>query len=255
MIAIGAGTSIASAIYGHHQGRKAAKAEQAAYRQQAHFTMLQADAMLGAARAQAAAAGYSVRAGKANAKFERALAARVQPVEDLDLQQANARRREKIGEGRAAFAANGILVDSGAAAKWERDEIADAAIEKLQIMQAAEDQIQGHLWNAAMRLSEGYAQAGAAYSGAAQTASSAYATALQAIGALQQAGAVQKPSTLALGLNIAGAALGAAGKIYGANAGSGGASPASGGVPAPSVSDIYWRTPSAQRASGGMQIA
>lgn len=203
---------------GFRASKKAAAAQEAAYRAQAANYLRQSDILLGAAKAQAGAAKYAVKAGKANAAMERKMASYVQNDEDLALQAEAKERRAKIGEGRTAFAANGVLVDQGAAALWEQDEAADAAIERLQIMESAESQIYGRLVAAQSKLAEGYGNAGAAYSPAAQTAMSAYSAALSAQGALQGAANVQGPSATALALNIAGSVAGAAGQIYGANA-------------------------------------
>lgn len=202
----GAGTlaGIGSSILGHRSARKAAAAQKAAYRAQAANYMAMAGAYAGAARAQAGTAQYALRIGAANAKREIQLAAGIQPVEDLNLQQSLARRRAKVGEGRANFAANGVLVDTGAAALWEIDEAKDAAIERLQIMQAAEEQVYGHKVAAWRHEMEGYGQAAGAYAGAAQTSAQAYSAALNAVGALQGAGAVQGPSTAATALSIVG---------------------------------------------------
>lgn len=198
---------------GHRSKKKAAAAQQAAYRAQAANCLRMADMYSGAARAQAATAGMALRAGRANAKREIQLASYVQPVEDLNLQQANARRRAKIGEGRAAFAANGVLVDSGAAARWEIDEAKDAAVEKLQIMQSAEDQVYSHRVAAWQHEIQGYSNAGAAYGAAAQTAAQGYAAALSAVNALNGAGAVQGPSGAALALGITGTVAGTVGGV------------------------------------------
>lgn len=101
---------------------------------------------------------------------------------------------------------------------WEQDEVADAAIERLQIMQAAEDETWGHLTAAQTRLAEGFSQAGAAYSGAAQMAASAYSAALSASGALAAASGVQGPSGIALALGITGQVAGTVGAVASANA-------------------------------------
>lgn len=204
MTSIGTAAGIGSSILGHRSSKKAAKAQEAAYRAQAHNYLAMADAYSRAASAQAATAKYALRIGAANAKREIQLAAGIQPVEDLNLQQSLARRRAKVGEGRANFAANGVLVDSGAAALWEIDEAKDAAIERLQIMQSAEEQVYGHKVAAWRHEMEGYGQAAGAYAGAAQTAAQAYSAALNAVGAFQGAGAVQGPSSLATGLSIVG---------------------------------------------------
>ncbi len=214
----------------------------------------------------AGTAEYAVKAGKANARAERLLAARIQNVEDIELQAASKRRRELVGEGRAAFAANGVLLESragAATAMWEQDEAADAAIERLQIMQAAEDKAYGHLTAAQQRLAEGYSgaasamgSAGQAYSGAAQTAASGYTAAVNALGALQSAAGVQKPSGTALALDIVGNIAGGVGAIYQANAGSGVKKTATPKTDEPALlNDIHWRTPSSQRSSGGMSLA
>lgn len=218
---------------GFNSSKKAAKAQEAAYRAQAHNYLQQGQIYLQSAAAQAAVGGriagtakFAIQAGKANAKQERLMASRIQAIEDIQLQKVNKERRQKIGSGRAAFAANGVLVDSGAAGMWEQDEAADAAIEKLMVMQAAEDQAYGHLTRAQGLLAQGYSQAssiyanaGSAYSNAAQSAAQGISSALNAMGALKGANGVQGPSGWGLGLNIAGHVLNAAGSIYDAYSG------------------------------------
>lgn len=227
-LTVGGAASIASSIFGHNSAKKEAEAQKAAYRAQANAYLRMGSIYSSAARAQAGVgsiimgtAKHAITAGKANAKQERLMASRIQAIEDIELQRINKERRQKIGAGRAAFASNGVLVDSGAAALWEQDEAADAAIEKLMLMQAAEDQAWGHLNNAKNRLVEGYSQAagiyanaGGAYSNAANTASQAASSAIQAMGALQGAANVQGPSAWGTGMSVIGSLANTVGRIY-----------------------------------------
>lgn len=227
-IAVGAGAKIVGSVLGHNSEKARARAERAAYRAQAQSLLKQSDAYLNAASMQAGNASliagtaeHALKLGRANAKAERLLASRIQPIEDIELQRVNKERRQKVGAGRAAFAANGVLVDSGAAARWELDEAMDAAVEKIMVMQAAEDRAFNHLSNAQRRLTEGfsgaantYAQAAGAYGAAAQTAASGFSSALSAMNAYRSASAVRGPSALGTALAVAGIAADAGTAYY-----------------------------------------
>lgn len=168
--------------------------------------------------------------GKANAANEIRRAAQVDAPLQMQLQQINRQRREKIGEGMAAFAANGVLLESradSATAMWEQDEEADAVVEKLSVMQQAENEIynmrvaaQQHLVEGKMAMAGYYAQAAGIYSaasgqyanaagyyaqGAGQYASAASA-ALQAQESLRLAGQKKRSkwrTGLQLGMGVA----------------------------------------------------
>lgn len=175
--------------------------------------MQQAGAYAQAAGAYAGSARYAIEAGKANARETIRAAAQIQAKEDFALAKVNKERRLKVAQGRGAFAANGWIVDSGAAALWEQDEAADAVIEKIQIMQSAENENYNAHVQAKQLLAQGYQTAGGMYGQAASMAMQGYSAALGAQGALQQAAGTQGPSGLALALNVIGAAANVAGNI------------------------------------------
>lgn len=144
-------------------------------------------------------AKMSAALGRGNARNLRRATADLDQFEQLALHHAAQEARARIGTGRASFAANGVLVDSGSAAKWEQDEAADAALEQLDIMQQFADQGWQYRTQANRALAEGYAaaagQAGAAMGAAGEAAGSArqaYATRLQASVALQEARNMRK---------------------------------------------------------------
>ena len=168
--------------------------------------------------------------------------------EQFHLREAMLEARRRIGQGRAGFAANGVLVDSGASALWEQDEAADAALEQLDIMQQYEDRSWQYRTQANKAEAEGLlaaanqmggavsaaGQAAQAAGAAAATAGQAYALALQAESARSQASRMRKKKSwgatlgVALGAGVgsifpgigtaAGAAIGgAAGGVYDAS--------------------------------------
>lgn len=156
--------------------------------------------MQGAAMYARQAAGAAAL-GRGNARNIRLAAAQLDKYEQLNLRESVLRARQRIGQGRTAFAGNGVLVDSGSAALWEQDEAADAALERLDIMQQFEDKSWGYLMQANKAEAEGYAaaagqmgNAAAAAGQAVATAGEAYATALQASAARAAARRKKKKS-------------------------------------------------------------
>ena len=171
----------------------------------------QAGAYMGAAKA-------SVGIGKGNAKSIRLAAAQLDRYEQLNLREATMQAKRRIGQGRTGFAANGVLVDSGSAAMWEQDEAADAALERLDIMQQYEDKSWSYLMQANKAEAEGYqnaagyaAQAAGQAGAAMQAAGSAYASRLQASAARAAAARAKKKKWGGVIGTVAGAAVGAVG--------------------------------------------
>ncbi len=110
------------------------------------------------------AAETAGKIGLANAANIRRQAAQLDLYEQRKLQESLLEARRRVGGGRAGFAGNGILVDSGTAALWEQDEAADAALERLDIMQQFEDEGWALLVKANQAEAEGWANA-AGYAG------------------------------------------------------------------------------------------
>lgn len=115
-------------------------------------------------KAYLGAAGTAGEIGKANAANIRKQAGMLERYKGMRLVEAAKEARQRIGAGRAAFAGNGVLVDTGAAARWEQDEAADAALEQLDIMQQFEDEGWTLLVKANQAEAEGWANA-AGYAG------------------------------------------------------------------------------------------
>lgn len=188
--AIGAG--IAGGFLKDYAQNKANKATAQGLREQADIYAAMAGSQLKAAKMYGAQAGAAAKMGQFNAKNLRLAAAHLDRYKQLALHEATLEARQRVGAGRAAFAANGVLVDSGSAAIWEQDEAADAALEQLDIMQQFEDQSWTYRTQANQALAEGYAAA-AGHAGAAMgAAGDAYASRLQQAAALSQAGTVGK---------------------------------------------------------------
>ena len=222
-VASGIGT-ITNSLLTSRANRKAAKANAAAYGQQMALYGQQMAMQLKAANAYSGAARRAKEVGQANAKEARLRASYIQEYEDFALEKANKERRQIIGQGKVSFAANGVLLEArkdSAVAMWEQDEAADAAIEKLQIMQQAEDEAYGYLKEAQHRLAEGYAAAANYYGQASSAAAEAVQSALGNQQALANKIAAEKAAKKRKGFgSIIG---GAAGAIVGAFGGPAGA--------------------------------
>lgn len=176
---IGAGTNILGTVMDYLGSNKAAKASAAAYRSQANLASQMADVYTMSANAYSGSAKSAIATGLANARNLRLSASMLDRYEQLKLWESNKEARRRVGTGRAGFAANGVLVDSGSAAMWEQDEAADAAIERLDIMQQFEDQGWTYRTQANQAEAARYAQAAQYYGSAAQEAGNAYSSALQ----------------------------------------------------------------------------
>lgn len=146
--------------------------------------------MMASGRAYASSAKSAIKIGKYNARNDRLLAARVDPMEQRQLEEAILERRAKVGLGLTGAAANGILLESrsdAAVAMWEQDEAADLAYEQTLIMQQAEDTVWNLRMSANQKEAEGYGQAAGLYGQAASAAASAWQSFMQASNARQDA--------------------------------------------------------------------
>lgn len=191
---VDAGLGIASAFLTDYTQNRANKTQASSLREQAGIYGSMADSSLRAAGMYAGQARMSAKLGKANARNLRLAAAHLDQFEQLALRNATLEARQRVGAGRTEFAANGVMVDTGAAARWEQDEAADAALERLDIMQQFEDQSWQYRTQANVALAEGYAAA-AGHAGAAMgAAGDAYAACLQQAAALSQAKKKKKKS-------------------------------------------------------------
>lgn len=179
-------------ILGNVLANKQNKAQASALREQAGIYSLQADLSLKGAEMYAGQAAAAAGIGKMNARNLRLAAAQLDWYEQLKLREATLEARQRVGQGRVGFAANGVLVDSGSAALWEQDEAADAALEKLDIMQQFEDQGWSYRTQANKAEAEGYAAAAAQAGQAAAAAGQAYAYQIQAESARAAAARAKK---------------------------------------------------------------
>lgn len=217
---IGIAAPIAQGFLSDYAQNRANKASASALKQQAGIYGAQAEASLRTAAMYAKQAGMNVALGKGNARNLRLAAANLDPYEQYALRNARVEARRRVGEGRTQFAANGVMVDTGAAALWEQDEAADAALERLDIMQQFEDQSWEYRTQANKALAEGYAAAAANAGAAMGAAGDAYAARLQQSAALAQAKQKKKKSwynTIGAVIGtIGGAAFGIAGSKSGA---------------------------------------
>ena len=221
---IGFASSAISAILGNVATNRANKAQASALREQAGLYDLSAQIQLQGAEMYAGQAAAAAGIGKMNARNLRLAAAQLDWYEQLKLREATLEARQRIGQGRAGFAANGVLVDSGSAALWEQDEAADAALEKLDIMQQFEDQGWNYRTQANKAEAEGYAAAAAQAGQAAAAAGQAYALQLQAESARAQAARLRKKNTWGATIGVvlgaaAGSALPGVGTLAGMTAG------------------------------------
>lgn len=206
---IGFASQAISAILGNVLANRQSKLRASALREQAGLYDVQAaiarqgvDVAMQGARMYGQQAAAAAKIGESNSSNLRLAAAQLDFFEQLRLRESVLLARQRIGRGRTGFAANGVLVDSGSAAMWEQDEAADAALERLDIMQQFEDQRWNYRTQANKALAEGYAaaagqagQAAQAVGQAAQAAGQAYALQLQAESARAQAARARKQTS------------------------------------------------------------
>lgn len=219
---IGFASQAIGAVLGNIAQNRSNKLQARALREQAGLFDVQAGIYDRGAAMYASQAAGAAAIGENNATNLRLAAAQLDYYEQLRLREATLEARRRIGQGRAGFAANGFLVDSGAAAMWEQDEAADAALERLDIMQQFEDQSWTYRTQANKAEAEGYAAAAQQAAGAAQAAGQAYALRIQAESARAQAARLKKKKSwgatigVILGGVVGGVATGGTGVAAGA---------------------------------------
>lgn len=205
--------TIANAVTAEKQRRAAERASAASYRQQAQLYSQQAYSYMAAAKLSAQNAQVNAEIGEQNARQTRLRASYIQQYEDFNLQASRKQRRALIAQGRVNFVANGILLEAreGAATSiWEADEEADAAIERINIMQQAEDEAYGYLVGAQQALVSGYSSAASSAADAAAQASNAVSSAMQATQATDNAIAAERAARKKNRGGVIGSAVGAA---------------------------------------------
>lgn len=200
---------------------KAQKANAKSLRQQAGIYGSMASTSLRSAGMYADQAKMNAKFGQANARKLRLAAANLDQYEQMALHNSRIEARRRVGEGRTRFAANGVMVDTGAAALWEQDEAADAALERLDIMQQYEDQSWAYRTQANMALAEGYAAAAGNAGAAMGAAGDAYAYRLQQAAAMAEASKKAKKKHGGIGAVIGGVAGAVIGTFCGGNTAAG----------------------------------
>lgn len=188
---------LAGSILGIYERNKAYKAEARGFAGQADSLMnqaalygKQADMYAAAAGAYAASGRQAEAIGRANAAETMRQSTQLDVQMQYQLQAVNKERRAKIGEGLAAFAANGVLVegrDGAATAMWERDEMADAAVEKLAIQQSFENEYYNYRIKAKGQIVEGLLAKANYYGQAASASMQSWASKMQRAGAIEDA--------------------------------------------------------------------
>lgn len=192
---------LAGTILGIYERNKAygaeARATARAYNLQADSLMNQA-ALYGqqagmfakAAGAYGASGDKAEAIGRANAAETMRQSTQLDLAMQYQLQAVNKERRAKIGEGKAAFAANGVLVEGrqgSATAMWEQDEMADAAVEKLAIQQSFENEYYNYRVKAKGQIVEGLLAKANYYGQGAGAAMQGVTAAMQGRGAIDEA--------------------------------------------------------------------
>ena len=181
-------------LLGMYEAKRNGQRAAAAYNRQAGLYEKQGDIYGMSAEAYGRSAATAISVGKANARNLRLSASMLQRYEDLAVEAAAKEARARIGAGRAGYAANGVLVDSGSAAMWEQDEAADAAIEILDIQQQFEDQGWSYRLQANQAEAAGYGRAAEFAGQAAGAYGQAYGSYLQAVESRRQATETKKDS-------------------------------------------------------------
>lgn len=178
----------------------------------------QGDMFMKSSRAYSGAAKKMIAVGKANAKQERLKASQVQTYTDAQISETVKEGQQAVGNGKVAFAANGILLEdrSGSSvAMWEQDEAADNAYQQLLVLQNSENTIWNYMMSANQKIAEGYGNAAGMYGQAASMAAQAYSSRLQSQYAYADAESAKKAAKK----SKIGAIVGGAGSVVGGVAG------------------------------------
>lgn len=91
---------------------------------------------------------WARRLGMIQSAHEFARARQAENDAERDSLVAAEQRRQKIGSGVVAFAANNVAVDASSAVQlWEQDEVADLAFEMENITEARDNEVYGYVWS------------------------------------------------------------------------------------------------------------
>ena len=175
-------TSNLSKFYSYRKQASTEKTNASSFYRQSMLYERQGNNLMQSARSTASIAPKFIEMGKANARNSRIRAGQVQYFIDANQSEVVKEAQQKVGEGLASFAANGVMIESrdgAAVAMWEQDEAADASYQQLIIAQKGQDTIWEYLMEAQQKEAEGYAQAAQAYSRASEIAGGAYTGYLQ----------------------------------------------------------------------------
>jgi len=149
------GAKIGLDLYGASQQRKSSRQQAAIYEKQGQIYDLQA------AQYEKQAA-FARSMGKYQAALETQRAGQTELQGELAQGEAAQARRQLVGAGKVAFAANGVLLEGrqqSAAAMWEQDEAASLAWESAVIRENAATEVYAFMANAKMAAAQGRMQA------------------------------------------------------------------------------------------------
>lgn len=205
----GVATVAANLLSGIGESKKA-RSSARQYEDAAKALDIQSAGLLDSAKLYARSAEMSKEAGEANAREIVRQAGTIDPQKQFQIGAVNLKRRAGVDAGRTTYASQGILLearDGAAVAMWEQDEVADAVLEKLNVMQEAEDQVYSYLVKAKDAKIQGLYQAAQSYGNAMQTAGQAQEAINKAIEYRRIASQLRKSSKGGLFKSIATAAV------------------------------------------------
>lgn len=177
--AISAIGSLANGILGSISQYKTNKAKASNYDEQAAALERNGQMLYQSAQMSAKQAEMAITLGKENSAAIVTQAGKIDEQKQYLLREANEKARARIGAGKTAYAASGILLEAradAAVAKWEQDEEANATLTKLDIMNQAENTIYNYMGEARESLLQGYNAAANYYGQASVTAHQATAS-------------------------------------------------------------------------------
>lgn len=142
--------------------RKQNKANADTYDAQADALNTQGQNLYESAEMSAMQAELAINLGKDNSAAIIRASGQIDPQKQILLRKTNEKARAKIGSGKTAYAAAGILLEGradAAVAKWEQDEEANAVLEKMNIINQAENNLSNYLTEADNARKQGYSAA------------------------------------------------------------------------------------------------
>lgn len=174
--ALSAAGSIFNGLMSSIQQKKQNKANAQTYDEQAMALEKQGQNLYQSASLSATQAELALELGKQNSASIITASGQIEPQKQILLRKTNEQARARIGAGKTAYASAGILLESradAAVAKWEQDEEANATLEKLNIINQAENTLSNYLTEAHNAKIQGHSAALNYYGQAAVTATEA----------------------------------------------------------------------------------